>query len=92
MIFDEVHISSLVVHVKPEFLVQVQQQIRLFDGAEIMAVSDDGKIVVVLECQQQHQITATLEQINQFEHVLTAFLVFHQIDKAPKSQSHAIEG
>lgn len=92
MIFDEVHISSLVVHVKPQFLDTVQQQIELLAGTEIFASSEAGKIVVVLECDKQHQITSTLEQINQLEHVLNAFLVFHQIDAKSTISANAIEG
>lgn len=82
MIFNEVHISSLVVYVKPTFLEKVKQQISELEGAEIVASAAEGKIVVVLECGKQHYITTTLEMINQFEHVLSAFLVFHQIDQS----------
>lgn len=81
MVFDEIHISSFIVYVKSEFLESVQQQISELEGTEIIASTEKGKIVVVLECDKQHFITYTLEQINQFENVLNAFLVFHQIEK-----------
>lgn len=85
MVFDEIHISSFVVYVKPTFIDIVQQQIRELEGTEIIASAAESKIVVVLECDKQHYITSTLEIINQFEHVLNAFLVFHQIE--PKNSN-----
>jgi nitrate reductase NapD len=76
----EVHISSLVVHIKPEYLAKVKKQIEQLPGTEIHGESDDGKLVVVLETQQQGYITDVIEKISIFEHVLSAVLVYHQIE------------
>ena len=49
MALQEVHISSLVVHVKPEYLASVKEQIAAMPNAEIYGDSEEGKVVVVLE-------------------------------------------
>ena len=81
----EVHISSLVVHTRPEFLAGVKEQIEKLPGAEIHAESDKGKLVVVVETQNQGYITDVIEKINNFEHVLNTALVYHQIEQLDSS-------
>lgn len=76
----EVHISSLVVHVKPAYLESVKAQIAALPNAEIYGDSEEGKVVVVLETESQGYVTDTIDKINNLEHVLTTFLVFHQIE------------
>lgn len=76
----EVHISSMVVHARPDQLTSVKNKIEHLPGAEIHAESDNGKLVVVLETQNQGYITDVIEKINQLEHVLNTSLVYHQIE------------
>ena len=76
----EVHISSLVVHAKPEYLATVKNHIEQLPGAEIHGESDKGKLVVVLETRDQGYITDVIEKINNLEHVLSTALVYHHIE------------
>ena len=76
----EVHISSLVVHVRPDHLQTVKHNIEHLPGAEIHGESDSGKLVVVLETQNQTYITDVIEKISNFEHVLNTALVYHHIE------------
>ena len=80
MSLNEVHISSLIVHGVPEHLTLIKRQIEAFEGAEIYGESANGKLVVVIETQNQGYITDTIDAINQLEHVLNTALVFHQIE------------
>ncbi|MGB5855189.1 MAG: chaperone NapD [Oceanisphaera sp.] len=80
MSLNEVHISSLVVHAVPEHLIAIKRQIESFDGAEIYGESAAGKLVVVIETQNQGYITDTIDAINQLDHVLSVALIFHQIE------------
>ena len=77
---EEVHISSMVVHARPEYLAEVRRGIEELPGTEVHAATDTGKLVVVLESDQQTQITDTLTRISDLEHVLGTALVYHQID------------
>lgn len=77
----EVHISSMVVHTRPEYLASVKKHIENLPGAEIHGESDSGKLVVVLESQNQGYITDVIEEINDLEQVLGTALVYHQIEQ-----------
>ena len=76
----EVHISSFIVHARPEHLTDLKRGIEAFPGAEIRAQSDCGKLVVVLESSTQNHITDTLEKIAALPQVLNTALVYHQVE------------
>jgi len=77
----ELHISSMVVHAKIEHLAGVKNKIEQLSGAEIHGESDNGKLVVVVETENQAYITDVIEKINNFEHVFSTALVYHQIEQ-----------
>jgi len=81
MDINEVHISSLVVHVAPEHLQATRRTIESFDNAEVYGDSPKGKIIVVLETENQGFVTETIDAINNMPNVLNVALVYHQIDK-----------
>jgi len=85
----EVHISSMIVHARPEGLQALKARIERLRGAEIYAESECGKLVVVLESDTQSQITDVIERINGFAQVLGTALVYHQIEP-PEPQGNEI--
>jgi nitrate reductase NapD len=87
MSLNEVHISSLVVHCSPEHLGEVKSQIEQYDNDEIYGDSPEGKIVVVLETENQGFITDTIETINNLPNVLSTALVYHQIETGLDDES-----
>ena len=76
----EIHISSMVVHAMPDYLLDVRKKIEELPGTEIHAESPNGKLVVVLESQTQTYITDVIEKIACLDHVLSTALVYHQIE------------
>jgi len=83
----EVHISSMVVHVNPDSLQTVKTSIEQLDGAEIHAESEDGKLVVVLETENQGYITDVIEKISNIDFVLSTALVYYQIEHLDPSEN-----
>ena len=81
----EVHISSLIVHVQPSAMDEVKEAITALPEAEIFGDSEEGKIIVVLETANQKFVTDIIERINNLEHVLSTSLVFHQIEQLDSS-------
>jgi nitrate reductase NapD len=77
----EVHISSMVVHASPDGLQSVKDNIEHLHGVEIHGESESGKLVVVLESDSQTHITDVIDKINNFKHVLSTALVYHQIEQ-----------
>ena len=76
----ELHISSLLVHARPASLPAVRAALATLDGIEIHGASDAGKIVVTLETESSGGIVERLASIRDLAGVLSAVLVFHQIE------------
>ena len=76
----EIHISSMVVHARPEHLSSVKQGIESLTGSEIYGESACGKLVVVLESHTQEHITESIDRIAALDNVLSTALVYHQIE------------
>ena len=73
---EELHIAGIVVHARPEGVQRVAEAIGGLSGAEVHAASADGKLVVTLEAPGAREIAALMEEIQQFDAVLTASLVY----------------
>ena len=67
-------------HTRPDHLQTVKNNIEQLHGAEIHGESDSGKLVVVLETQNQSYVTDIIEKIGNFEYVLNTALVYHHIE------------
>ena len=91
MLENEVHISSLVVHVAPKYLSVTRAQIEAFDNAEVYGDSKEGKIIVVLETENQGFVTKTIDAINNIPNVLNVALVYHEIDKEPQDSDETYD-
>ena len=84
----EVHISSMVVLASPDGLQSVKDKIDALEGVEIHGESESGKLVVVLESDAQTHITDVIEKINNFRHVLSTSLVYHQIEQLDSQRNN----
>ena len=71
----------MVVLARPDGLQSVKDNIDALRGVEIHGESESGKLVVVLESDSQTHITDVIEKINNFKHVLSTSLVYHQIEQ-----------
>jgi nitrate reductase NapD len=75
----ELHVSSLMVHARPECAAAVAEAIRAMPGAEICA-EGGGRFAVVLESASQHEVASCLERINLLDGVMAAALAFHGVE------------
>jgi nitrate reductase NapD len=82
----ELHISSLVVQVQPAVVDAVRRAIGALQGAEVHAASPFGKLVVTLETASEAGILQRITDINALEGVLTATLVFHQVESVTPTE------
>ncbi len=81
----EYHVTSLVVHATPKVVSEVETQIRALEGAEIHAVTYEGKFVITLEGDTQRSILDNVEAINALEGVLNSSLIYHQVEPIAES-------
>ncbi|ENY70379.1 NapD protein [Aeromonas diversa CDC 2478-85] len=77
----EYHVSSLLVLTQPAKRHEVAAAVALIEGAEVHAVSDEGKLVVTLEGGRQRQIIEAIDRINAVPSVISAALIYHQFDE-----------
>ncbi len=75
---DCVHIASLIVHVRPEFLAPVTRWIGDHSELELHLSSPQGKLVVVMESQNHFDINTVIETMKDQRGVLNVALVYHE--------------
>jgi periplasmic nitrate reductase NapD len=77
---EEVHITSLVVHVAPARVAATAPAIAAVPGAQVHAASGAGKLVVTLEASCSEDILSGLHAIQHMDGVLSAVLVYECVD------------
>lgn len=78
----ETHISSFVVHCRPTTLRNTCLAIDKLQGAETHHPEASGKLVVLLENDDEQSLLDTIAAIEAIDGVLSASLVYHHIDSA----------
>jgi periplasmic nitrate reductase NapD len=73
-----VHISSAVVHARPERTAALAGEIGVLDGADVH-YAQGGKIIVTFEATDPGAITAQLNRIALLDGVFAATLVYHEV-------------
>ncbi len=76
----ECHISSLVVHSRPERIPAIIERIAGIEGAEIHGGQETGKLIVTLETETENQVVERINAIQLLDGVLAATLVFHHFE------------
>ena len=75
---ESVHIASLLVHVRPQSLVSVSQWFAEQSELEIHLADETGKLVVIIETRDHHQINPLIEAIKDQQGVLNVVMVYHE--------------
>jgi len=79
---EELHVSSLIVHINIKKEKQIRASINLLNGAEVVIISPEGKAIVVLEAPNQRIIMEVIDSINEIDGVINTGLVYHEFEKA----------
>ena len=74
----EIHISSALVHVRPERTQEIARLIAALDGADLH-FAEAGKIIVTLEAGSSAAIAERLSEIGRLAGVFAATLVYHEV-------------
>jgi len=78
---EELHVSSLIVHVNIKKAERIETSINLLEGAEVITISPEGKAIVVLEAANQRMIMEVIDSINEIDGVINTGLVYHEFEK-----------
>lgn len=73
------HIASLVVHTRPETLSELSAWLLQRDGVEIHAQNEQGKLVVVMETDNEQNILDLIDEVAKQPGALNAALVYHEM-------------
>ncbi|WP_262030135.1 chaperone NapD [Microvirga sp. Mcv34] len=76
----ECHISSLVVHSRPDRVQAISERIGLIEGAAVHGGAEAGKLIVTLETDTESQVVERINAIQLLDGVLAATLVFHHFE------------
>ncbi|MBB1273791.1 MULTISPECIES: chaperone NapD [Psychromonas] len=88
---EELHVSSLIVHVKSEQILDLTNSIKTMPRAELVTVTEHGKAIVIIEAANQRQIMECIDQINDIDGVVHTSLVYHEFEKSTQNNSEEIQ-
>lgn len=83
----ELHLSSLVVHTRPEALPAVARALETL-GCEVHLASPEGRLVVTLEAEDGRDLAETVTQLQTLPGVLAANMVFHHSEPAEEAAAN----
>lgn len=86
---EECHISSLVVHVRPEREAEIAARIGRLAGAEVLPRQIAGKLIVTLETASTAEIVERLNAIHDLRGVISAALIYHHWERAGGANADA---
>ncbi len=69
-------ICSLVVHARPDRAATVRDRLREYQGVEVHAVSEKGKLVVTIDHSDPTHCSETMMAMHNIDGVLSAALVY----------------
>lgn len=81
MKLEELHVSSLIVHINIKKADVISPKINELQGAEVITISPQGKAIVVLEAPNQGVIMEVIDSINEIDGVINTGLVYHEFEK-----------
>lgn len=73
-------ISGLVIHAHPERTEDVRARLAEFEGIDIHAIGEDGRMVVTLDVADDQRAADTLMDMQKLEGVLNASLIYNQFE------------
>jgi periplasmic nitrate reductase NapD len=86
---DECHISSLIVHARPELAAAIGARIGRLSGVDVQPCDVAGKLIVVLETSTTAEIVERLNTIHDLPGVISAALIYHHWERAGGAEADA---
>jgi nitrate reductase NapD len=75
------NICGVLVHVVPAQRLRVKQALEALPGVEVHTMTDEGKMVVIVEDAAGQWAGATITSFHDIAGVLSVALVYHHFDK-----------
>ena len=78
------HIAGIVVRARPGHSRSVERAICGQRGVEVHAVSEDGRLVVTIECESRHEVADMIYTLDRLDGVMNASMVYEHSDYDPE--------
>lgn len=79
------HIASLLVQAWPDRMAQAETHLAAIPGVENHGAAGTGKLILTIEVDSDAELVETISRIEGTDGVLTASLVYHQMDEGDPS-------
>ena len=80
------NISSAIVYARPGQDGALREQLVQVPGVEVHAVSEDGKIIVTIEAENDHGAIDIYEALARLDDVLNVAMIFQQTESHPDQE------
>lgn len=77
---NDIHIVSLVIYCKPEYFDEVFSNASKLPEAECYSNENDHRFVLVIEVDSEMELTAQIDEINNWKGVLSIQLCYHHCE------------
>jgi nitrate reductase NapD len=82
------NIAGVLVHAHPKQVAQVKKQLLEMPGVEVHVVTDDGRLIVTVEQDDDHRMADTMLNLHHCEGVLSAAMVYQYGDDDTDKQEN----
>jgi nitrate reductase NapD len=80
------NISSAIVYAKPLHEARLLRQLKELPGVEIHANTEDGRLIVTLECDNDVQAVDLYKTIEHLPGALSVAMIFQQTESNPEQE------
>lgn len=78
---NEIHISSLVIHILPANLSSAIEKFSQCENLEVCAADDtSGKVVALIETDSMWKIKAMMSEFERYSGVLSVAMIYHHVE------------
>jgi len=80
------NISSVIVIPQPDRIDTARTALAGIAGVELSAISPEGKMIAIIEAENDQETVRLFELISHLDGVLSASMVFHQQETDPEAE------
>ena len=73
---EPINICGMLVHTRKERVSEVKDRLQQYKGVEVHSVTDDGRLVITIENDDQGEMVNTINSISAAEGIISAAMVY----------------
>lgn len=83
------NIAGLIVHSHPHKIAFVKGRLEILPGVEVHAATENGRIVVTIDEDDNNRMADIIMQLHNVDGVLSAAMIYHHYEECGPSQKEA---